>query len=52
MKTVIVGCGRVGSVLADNLYELMQEDAGPEGDLYRQYLERLRRLTAESWRIG
>src|SRR5262245_35502253 len=42
----------IGSVLAENLYELMQEDAGTEGDLYRQYHDRLRRLTVESWRTG
>jgi len=41
----------IGSVLAEHLYELMQEgDASTEP--YRQYLERLQRLTAKNWRAG
>jgi hypothetical protein len=42
----------IGSVLAENMYELMQEDRGATDDPYRQYLERLQRLTAENWRAG
>jgi hypothetical protein len=42
----------IGSVLAENLYELMQEGQGATGEPYRRYLERLQRLTAKSWRAG
>jgi hypothetical protein len=42
----------IGSVLAENMYELMHEDPGATDDPYRQYLERLQRLTAENWRAG
>ena len=40
----------IGSVLAENLYELMHEELGAGGELYRRYLERLQRLTAANWR--
>ena len=42
----------IGSVLAENLYELMHENESATDELYRQYLERLQHLTAESWRAG
>jgi hypothetical protein len=42
----------IGSVLAENLYELMQEEHGTEGEPYRRYLERLQRLTAKNWQAG
>ena len=42
----------IGSVLAEHLYEFMQEDQGAAKEPYRRYLESLGRLTAESWRIG
>jgi hypothetical protein len=42
----------IGSVLAENLYELMQEDQRAADAPYRRYLERLQRLTAESWSSG
>jgi hypothetical protein len=42
----------IGSVLAESLYELMQEDQSTTGESYRQYLERLQRLTADSWKAG
>ena len=42
----------IGSVLADNLYELMQEDHVSADKPYRAYLERLQKLTAGSWRAG
>jgi hypothetical protein len=42
----------IGSVLAENLYELMREGDASTGALYQQYLERLQRLTAKSWRAG
>jgi hypothetical protein len=41
----------IGSVLAENLYELMQEGEASTAP-YRQYLERLQKLTAKSWRAG
>jgi hypothetical protein len=41
----------IGSVLAADLYELMQESA-ETGDAYRRYLERLQKLTAKNWRTG
>ena len=31
----------IGSVLAGDVYELMQESSEPTGDIYRHYLERL-----------
>ena len=42
----------IGSALATDLYELMQESAEPTGDTYHRYLERLQKLTATSWRAG
>jgi hypothetical protein len=42
----------IGSVLAENLYELMQEDSRATDEPYRRYLDRLARLTAEGWRAG
>lgn len=42
----------IGSVLAENLYELMREEDASTGALYQQYLERLQRLTAKNWRAG
>jgi hypothetical protein len=42
----------IGSVLAADLYQLMQESTEATGDVYRRYLERLQRLTAKSWRAG
>jgi len=42
----------IGSVLAADLYELMQESSEPTGDIYRQYLERLQKLAAKNWRAG
>jgi hypothetical protein len=41
----------IGSVLAENLYEMMQRDAST-GAPYQRYLERLKRLTAKNWRAG
>jgi hypothetical protein len=40
----------IGSVLADNLYEVIQETDSSTGEAYRRYLERLQRLTAKDWR--
>jgi hypothetical protein len=42
----------IGSVLAADLYELMQESSEATGDAYRRYLDRLRKLTAKNWRAG
>jgi len=42
----------IGSVLAGDLYELMQESSEATGDAYRRYLDRLRKLTAKHWRAG
>jgi hypothetical protein len=42
----------IGSVLAADLYELMQESSEATGDAHRRYLERLRKLTAKNWRAG
>ena len=39
----------IGSVLAENLYELMHEDESATDEPYRRYLERLQHLTAENW---
>jgi hypothetical protein len=39
----------IGSLLAENLYELMQEDQSAADEPYRRYLERLQRLTARNW---
>ena len=42
----------IGSVLAADLYELMQESSESTADAYNRYLERLRKLTAKNWRAG
>ena len=42
----------IGSVLATDLYELMQESSEATSDTYRQYLERLQKLTAKNWLAG
>jgi hypothetical protein len=42
----------IGSILAENLYELMRDDEGATGESYGRYLERLQKLTARSWRDG
>lgn len=40
----------IGSVLADNLYELMREHSVATGEAHLRYLERLQQLTAKDWR--
>ena len=40
----------IGSVLAEDLYTLMQDQTGPADATYQRYLARLRTLTAASWR--
>jgi hypothetical protein len=42
----------IGSVLAADLYELMQDSSEATGDAYRRYLDRLQKLTAKNWRAG
>ena len=42
----------IGSVLAADLYELMQESPEATDDAHRRYLERLQKLTAKNWRAG
>jgi hypothetical protein len=42
----------IGSVLAADLYELMQESSEATGDAYRRYLDRVQKLTAKHWRAG
>lgn len=42
----------IGSVLAENLYELMRHETDATDEPYRRYLERLQRLTARNWRAG
>jgi len=42
----------IGSVLAEDLYALMKEGDGSTDEPYRRYLDRLERLTADSWRAG
>ena len=42
----------IGSVLAENLYELMQEGDASTGESYQRYLERLQRVTAKNWLAG
>jgi hypothetical protein len=42
----------IGSVLAADLYELMQESSEATGDAYRRYLDRLQKITAKNWRAG
>ena len=39
----------IGSVLAEDLYTLMQEQTGPADATYQKYLNRLQQLTAQSW---
>src|SRR5712691_4725530 len=39
----------IGSVLAADLYELMQETSEATGDAYHGYLDRLKKLTAKNW---
>jgi hypothetical protein len=41
----------IGSVLAENLYELMREGDSTD-ESYRKYLARLPDLTATNWRAG
>lgn len=41
----------IGSVLAEDLYALMQDDRSSD-ETYQRYLERLQRLTAKNWRAG
>ena len=40
----------IGSVLANDLYELMQDGSEATGFAYSRYLERLKKLTAKEWR--
>ena len=40
----------IGSVLAVDLYELMQDSSEATADVHRRYLERLKKLTAKNWR--
>jgi hypothetical protein len=42
----------IGSVLASDLYELMQEGTDAAGQSYRRYLDRLQKLTAKNWRAS
>jgi hypothetical protein len=42
----------IGSVLATDLYELMQEGTDTTGDTYRRYLDGLQKLTAKTWQAG
>ena len=42
----------IGSVLAADLYELMQENSDATGDVHRRYLQRVQKLTAKNWRAG
>jgi hypothetical protein len=42
----------MGSVLAEDLYTLMQEGDQSSSDTYQRYLERLQTLTAKNWRAG
>ena len=42
----------IGSVLAGDLYTLMQGGSHATGDAYRQYLEGLQKLTARNWHAG
>jgi len=42
----------IGSVLAGDLYELMQASSDATGDTYRRYLEGLPKLTARTWKAG
>lgn len=42
----------IGSVLAENLYKLMQDGAASTSVPYQRYLERIQTLTAHNWRAG
>jgi hypothetical protein len=42
----------IGSILAVDLYELMQGSPEATDDAQRRYLERLQTLTAKSWRAS
>jgi len=42
----------IGSVLAENIYQLMQDDDRATEAPYQRYLERLQHLTAENWWTG
>jgi hypothetical protein len=42
----------IGSVLAADLYELLQEKNEATAFVYGRYLEQLRKLTAKEWRAG
>ena len=46
------GLHAIGSVLAADLYELMQEGSETTGDAYSRYLDQLQELTATKWRAG
>lgn len=39
----------IGSVLVDDIYQLMHENAERGDEVHRRYLERLERLTAKGW---
>jgi hypothetical protein len=40
----------IGSVLAENVYEVLREESDANGRAYERYLERLRDLSASTWR--
>jgi hypothetical protein len=40
----------IGSVLAEDLYEVLREESDANGQAYERYLERLRDLSASTWR--
>lgn len=42
----------IGSVLAEDLYELLREGSNAKDHAYGQYLERLKALSASTWRAG
>jgi len=42
----------IGSVLVDDLYELMRESAAGPNQAYGRYLDRLGALTGGNWRAG
>jgi len=42
----------IGSILAGDVYELMQETSDATGDAYPRYLDRLKKLTAKNWHAG
>ena len=42
----------IGSVLAEDLYRVMQAEDRSSSKIYQGYLERLQRLTARNWRAG